>query len=132
NDLIGGQVQSMFGDFLVVLPQVKAGKIKALAVTSLRRHPLLPDVPTVAESGYPGFEALSWQGLFAPAGTPLAVVAKLNAELRKAVTAEDMQAYFASQGFFVGGNSPTEFRAFVDKEIPKWAQIVKAANVKLD
>jgi tripartite-type tricarboxylate transporter receptor subunit TctC len=132
NDLIGGQIQLMFGDFLVTLPQVKAGKIRALAVTSLRRHPLLPEVPTVAESGYPGFEALSWQGLFAPAGTPAPVVAKLNAELVKAMAAPDMREYFAQQGFFVGGNSPAEFRAFVEKEIPKWAQIVKAANVTLN
>jgi tripartite-type tricarboxylate transporter receptor subunit TctC len=132
NDLLGGQIQMMFGDFLVTLPQVKAGKIKALAVTSARRHPLLPEVPTVAESGFPGFEALSWQGLFAPAGTPPAIVAKLNAELVKAISAPDMREYFASQGFFVGGNSPAEFRAFVDREIPKWAQIVKAANVKVD
>jgi len=132
NDLLGGQIQMMFGDFLITLPQVKAGKVRALAVTSLQRHPLLPDVPTVAESGYPGFEALSWQGMFAPAGTPPAIVAKLNAELVKAINAPDMKEYFASQGFFVGGNSPAEFRAFVDKEIPKWAQIVKAADVKLD
>jgi tripartite-type tricarboxylate transporter receptor subunit TctC len=132
NDLMGGQIQMMFGDFLVTLPQVKAGRIRALAVTSLLRHPLLPDVPTVAESGYPGFEALSWQGMFAPAGTPPAILAKLNAELVKAVNAPDMKEYFASQGFFVGGNSPAEFRAFVDKEIPKWARIVKAANVTLD
>ena len=132
NDLIGGQIQMMFGDFLVTLPQVKAGKIRALAVTSLQRHPLLPEVPTVAESGYPGFEALSWQGLFAPAGTPPAVVARLNAELARAVSAPDMREYFASQGFFVGGNSPAEFRAFIEKEIPKWGQIVKAANVRLE
>ena len=131
-DLMGGQIQMMFGDFLVTLPQVKAGKIRALAVTSLQRHPLLPDVPTVAESGYPGFEALSWQGMFVPAGTPPAIVAKLNAELVKAISAPDMKEYFASQGFFVGGNSPAEFRAFIEKEIPKWAQIVKTANVKLD
>ncbi|HTP62917.1 MAG TPA: tripartite tricarboxylate transporter substrate binding protein [Burkholderiales bacterium] len=132
NDLMGGQIQMMFGDFLVTLPQVKAGRIRALAVTSLQRHPLLPDVPTVAESGYPGFEALSWQGLFAPAGTPPAILAKIHAELVKAIGAPDMKEYFASQGFFIGGNSPAEFRAFVEKEIAKWAQIVKAANVKLD
>ena len=132
NDLIGGQIQMMFGDFLITLPQVKAGKIRALAVTSLQRHPLLPEVPTVAESGYPGFEALSWQGMFAPAGTPPAIVAKLNAELVKAISAPDMKEYFASQGFFVGGNSPAEFRAFVEREIPKWARIVKEANVRLD
>jgi tripartite-type tricarboxylate transporter receptor subunit TctC len=100
-------------------------------VTSAKRHPLLPDVPTVAESGYPGFEALSWQGLFAPAGTPKEIVAKLNAELVKALNAPDMQEYFAKQGFVVGGNSPAEFRAFVAKEIPKWARIIKEAKVTL-
>lgn len=131
-DLIGGQIQMMFGDFLITLPQVKAGKIRALAVTSAQRHPLLPEVPTVAESGYPGFEALSWQGMFAPAGTPPAVLAKLNAELVKAISAPDMKEYFATQGFFVGGNSPEAFRAFVEKEIPKWAQIVKQANVTIN
>ena len=132
NDLMGGQIQMMFGDFLVTLPQVKAGKIRALAVTSAQRHPLLPEVPTVAESGYPGFEALSWQGLFAPAGTPREVVAKLNAELVKAMAAPDMREYFAGQGFFVGGNSPAEYRAFIEREIPKWARIVKEANVKVE
>ena len=131
NDLIGGQVQSMFGDFLVVLPQVKAGRIKALAVTSAKRHPLLPDVPTVAESGYPGFEALSWQGLFAPAGTPADVIARLNAETLKALNAEDFRDTFARQGFLVAGSSPGEFRAFIESEIPKWARIIKAGNVTL-
>lgn len=132
NDLMGGQIQMMFGDFLVTLPQVRAGKIRALAVTSSQRHPLLPDVPTVAESGYPGFEALSWQGLFLPTGTPPAVLSRLNAEVVKAINSQDMKEYFASQGFFIGGNTPAEFRAFIDREIPKWAQIVKAANVRLD
>ncbi|MEI6720941.1 MAG: tripartite tricarboxylate transporter substrate binding protein [Betaproteobacteria bacterium] len=131
NDLMGGQVQSMFGDFLVVYPQVKGGKIKALAITSSKRHPMLPDVPTIAESGYPGFEALSWQGLFVPAGTPADIVAKLNAETLKALTAEDFRDAFAKQGFTVAGSSPVEFRAFIEAEIPKWARIIKAGNVTL-
>ena len=130
-DLMGGQVQSMFGDFLVVYPQVKAGKIRALAVTSAKRHPLLPDVPTIAESGYPGFEALSWQGLFAPAGTPADIVAKLNAETLKALIAEDLRESFARQGFTVAGSTPAEFRAFIESEIPKWARIIKSGNVTL-
>jgi tripartite-type tricarboxylate transporter receptor subunit TctC len=129
NDLIGGQIQVMFNDVVVTLPQIRAGRIRALAVTSARRHPLLPNVPTVAESGYPGFEALSWQGLFAPAGTPREVVAKLNAELIKALNAPDMQEYFAQQGFFVGGNSPAEFRAFIEQDIRRWAQVIKAAGI---
>ena len=131
NDLVGGQVQSMFGDFLVVLPQVKGGKIKALAVTSAKRHPLLPEVPTVAESGYPGFEALSWQGLFAPAGTPADIVAKLNAETVKVLASEDFRDSFAKQGFLVAGSTPAEFRAFIEAEIPKWARIIKAGGVTL-
>ncbi|RYY93761.1 MAG: tripartite tricarboxylate transporter substrate binding protein, partial [Comamonadaceae bacterium] len=92
NDLLGGTLQSMFGDFLVLLPQVKAGKVTPIAVTSARRHPLLPDVPTIAESGVPGlerFEAASWQGLFAPAGLPRDVLARLNAEVAKAMEAAD-------------------------------------------
>jgi tripartite-type tricarboxylate transporter receptor subunit TctC len=129
-DPIAGQIQVMVNDMVVTLPQIRAGKVRALAVTSSRRHPLLPDVPTVAESGYPGFEALSWQGMFAPAGTPREVVAKLNAELLKALQATDLQEQFGSQGFFVGGDSPAEFRAFIEKDIARWAQVIRAAGIK--
>ena len=132
NDLMGGQVQSMFGDFLVVYPQVKGGKIKALAITSGKRHPMLPDVPTIAESGYPGFEALSWQGLFVPAGTPADIVAKLNAETLKALTAEDFRDAFAKQGFTVAGSSPAEFAAFFRSEAAKWGDVAKRSGTKLD
>ena len=86
-DLVGGRISTMFGDLLVVLPQVQAGAIRPIAVTSATRNPLLPDVPTMAEAGLPGFEALSWQGLFAPAGTPPAIVARLNAATRSALEA---------------------------------------------
>ena len=129
NDLMGGQVQSMFSDFLVALPHVESGRIRALAVTSARRHPLMPNVPTVAESGYPGFEALSWQGLFAPAGTPREVVERLNAETQKALASPDIRDFFSRQGFEVGGNTPAEFRAFIEAEIPKWAKVVKEAGL---
>lgn len=131
NGLLGDQVQVMFGDFLVLLPQIRAGRLNALAVTSATRHPLLPDVPTVAESGYPGFEALSWQGLFAPAGTPPEIVARLNAEVVKALAADDVRDSFAKQGMIVAGSTPAEFRAFVAAEITKWAKIIKTANVTL-
>ena len=129
NDLMGGQVQSMFSDFLVALPQVESGRIRALAVTSARRHPLMPNVPTVAESGYPGFEALSWQGLFAPAGTPREVIERLNAETQKALASPDIRDFFSRQGFEVAGSSPAEFRAFIEAEIPKWAKVVKEAGL---
>ena len=131
-DLIGGQIQLMINDMVVTLPQIRAGKVRALAVTSSQRHPLLPEVPTVTESGYPGFEALSWQGMFAPAGTPREVVQKLNTELLKALQAKDLQEQFGSQGFFVGGSSPAEFRAFIDKDIARWAEVVRAAGIKVE
>ena len=135
NDLLGGSLQSMFGDFLVLLPQIKAGKVTPIAVTSLRRHPMLPDVPTIAESGVPGleqFEASSWQGLFAPAATPPAVTVRLNMEVLKALDSPDIKEFFGSQGFIVGGSSPEQFKALIETEVPKWQRVVKAANVKIE
>ena len=131
-DLMGGQLQVMFGDFLVVYPQLQAGKLDAIAVTSKRRNPLLPNVPTIAESGLPGFEALSWQGVFAPAATPPAIVDQLNREINKALASADMQEYFGARGFTLGGSTPAEFRSFVQGETLKWAKIVKASGAKPD
>lgn len=129
NDLIGGQVTSMFSDLLVAMPFIQSGRVRPLAVTSSERHPMLPDVPTVAESGFAGFEALSWQGLFVPAGTPKTVVDKLNAETRKALASPDIKDFFSAQGMEVKATSPAEFRSFIEREIPKWARIVKEANI---
>ena len=131
-DLVGGQIDAMFSDFVVLLPMVQAGKAVPLAVTSKKRHPMLPNVPTVAESGYPGFEALSWQGFFAPAGTPPAVVAVLSQEVNKAIQAADIQEYFGSRGFILEGSTPEEFRAFVDKEVVKWTDIVRKSGVTIN
>ena len=131
-DLMGGQIDTMFGDFLVVWPQLEAGKLQPIAVTSKARHKMLPNVPTIAESGYPGFEALSWQGLFAPAATPPAIVEQLNREVNKALASADIQEYFGSRGFTLGGSSATEFRAFVKVEADKWAKIVQASGAKPD
>jgi tripartite-type tricarboxylate transporter receptor subunit TctC len=135
NDLLAGTLDSMFGDFLVLLPQIRAGKLRALAVTSSRRHPMLPEVPTLAETGVPGlhdFEASSWQGLFAPAGTPRDVVARLNAEVVKALAGADLKEFFGSQGFIVAGSTPEQFRALVESEVPKWARVIRAANVTVN
>ncbi len=140
NDLLGGNVQSMFGDFLVLLPQIRAGKITPIAVTSSKRHPLLPDVPTVAEAAtgpnpvpaLAGFEASSWQGLFAPAGTPRDVVARLQGEVAKALDSADIKEFFGSQGFIVAASTPEQFKALIESEVPKWARVVKAANVTPD
>ncbi|KLN56072.1 tripartite tricarboxylate transporter substrate binding protein [Variovorax paradoxus] len=131
-DLMGGQIDTMFGDFLVVWPQVEAGKVMPIAVTSRQRHKMLPNVSTVAESGYPGFEALSWQGLFAPAGTPPAVVDQLNREVNKVLASADIQEYFGSRGFTLGGSSAADFGTFIRGEIDKWTRIVKASGAKPD
>ncbi|MBB3178250.1 tripartite tricarboxylate transporter substrate binding protein [Variovorax sp. Sphag1AA] len=131
-DLMGGQIDATFGDLLVVMPQLEAGKLRPLAVTSKQRHPLLPNVPTVAESGYPGFEALSWQGLFAPAATPPDLVAKISAEVNKAIKAPDIQDYFASRGFLMEGTTPAAFKTFLDAEVKKWSAIVKSSGAKPD
>ena len=105
------------------------GRFRALAVTSAQRHPLTPGVPTVAESGYPGFEALSWPVLFAPAGTPKDIVERLSAETRKALARSDIRDFFTKQGFEVAGSTRAEFHAIVETEIPKWARVVKDAGL---
>lgn len=131
-DLMGGQIEATFGDLLVLMPQLEAGKLRALAVTSKQRHPLLPSVPTMAESGYPGFEALSWQGLFAPAATPPELVAKISTEVNKAVKTPDIADYFASRGFLIDGTTPAVAKAFIEAEVKKWTAIVKASGAKAD
>ncbi len=132
NDLVGGTLASMWGDLLVVLPQIRAGAIRAIAVTSATRHPLLPDVPSVAEAGLPGFEALSWQGIFAPAATPPAVVERLSAEIRAAIEQPDIRDFFAAQGFLMGGSTPAAFTAMVGAEMAKWAKVVREGKVTAD
>ncbi|MBR1125695.1 tripartite tricarboxylate transporter substrate binding protein [Bradyrhizobium lablabi] len=131
-DLMSGQIQVTFGDVLVLLPQIEAGKVRALAVTSKARLPKLPNVPTLDEIGLTGFEALSWQGLFAPAGTPPEVVEKLSAEANRAMQSSDIKDYFAAQGFIVEGTTPEVFKAFVASEVKKWTPIVKTSGVQAD
>jgi tripartite-type tricarboxylate transporter receptor subunit TctC len=131
-DLMSGQIQATFGDVLVLLPQIQAGKLRALAVTSKTRHPMLPDVPTLDEAGLKGFEALSWQGLFAPAGTPPDIVEKLSAEVNKAVRSPDVREYFASRGFIVEGTTPAAFKALIEAEVKKWTPIVKYSGARAD
>ena len=132
NDLMGGQIDASFGDLLVLMPQLEAGKIRPLAVTSRQRHPLLPNVPTVAENGFPGFEALSWQGLFAPAGTPPEAVARISAEVHKAVNSPDIKDYFSARGFLIDGTTPAAFKTLLEAEVKKWGAIVKASGARAD
>lgn len=131
-DLMSGQIQVAFGDVLVLMPQIEAGKVRALAVTSKARIPKLPNVPTLDETGLTGFEALSWQGLFAPAGTPPAVVEKLSAEVNRIMQSADIKDFFAAQGFIVEGTTPEAFKAFVASEVKKWTPIVKSSGVQAD
>ena len=134
-DLLGGQIEAMFGDLLVALPLVQSGKLRALAVTSRQRHPLLAAVPTMAEAqpqSLADFEALSWQGLFLPAGTPLAVLERLNTEVVKALRAPDLRDFFAERGFVVEARSLDESRRFVEGEVAKWSRIVKAVNPQVN
>jgi tripartite-type tricarboxylate transporter receptor subunit TctC len=131
-DLIGGQIDAMFSDAQVLMAMVQSGKVVPLAVSSSKRHPMLPDVPTMAEKGYANFEALSWQGLFAPAGTPPAVVTLLSQEVNKVLRSPDIQEYFGSRGLIVEGSSPAHFKDFVETEVRKWGDIVRKAGVKAD
>lgn len=131
-DLLGGQITSMFGDIVVVSPEIRAGKLRPLAVTSSQRHPAYPNVPTIAESGYPHFEALSWQGVFAPAKTPAPVLERLNREIVNAAKSPDLKEFFATLGFIVEGRSPKDSNDFVAKEIPKWAAAVKQSGAQIE
>ena len=131
-DLIGGQVQLLIDAGTVLLPQVKGGRLKALAVTSSRRDPNLPDVPTVAEQGFPGLEAVGFQGLVGPAGLPREVSDRLAAELRKVLANADVKARFAGAGSEVNARNPTEFAAYVKGESERWAELIRKRGIKLD
>ena len=131
-DLASGQVSLMFGTAVSFLPYVKTGRLKALAVTNPKRSPVVPDVPTVAESGVPGFEALQWFGVYAPAGTSRDVVARLNTEIAKILRLQDIRERFASLGADVVGGSADDFAAFQRSEVAKWTKIVKASGAKVE
>ena len=131
-DVMGGQASLMFDTMLSAMPHVKNGKLKAIAVTSAARSPAAPDVPTVAESGLPGYEAIAWNGLLVPASTPVDVVAKLNAELKKALDAPDVKDRFSAQGFGAAWNTREAFAKFLQAELDKWAKVVKVSGATLD
>ena len=131
-DVMGGQADIMFNTMLSSMPYVKDGKLRALAVTSAARSPAAPDVPTVAESGLPGYEATAWNGLMAPAGTPDAVVQKLSAALKKVLSRPDMQKQFAQQGFDAEWMTPAEYGKFLDDEIRKWADVVQVSGATVN
>ena len=131
-DLVSGQVSLMFGTAVSFLPYVKSGRLNALAVTNPKRSPIAPNVPTVAESGLPGFEALQWFGIFAPAGTSKEIVARLNAEIVKILRLPDVRERLSSLGADVVGNTPEQFAEFQRADAAKWAKVVKQSGAKIE
>jgi tripartite-type tricarboxylate transporter receptor subunit TctC len=130
--LISGEVDLSYENSLVVTPHVKAGKVRALAVTGTKRSQLMPELPTISESGLTGYNASGWYGLFVPAATPKPIIARLNQEAVKALRQPDVVRTLSSQGAEPIGNTPEEFGAFVKAEIEKWANLVKVARMKMD
>lgn len=131
-DLLAGQVDLMFDGMGSSAPQIRGQRLKPLAVTTATRSPAFPDVPTVQEAGVPGYEVTTWYALWAPAGTPQDVVNKLQQEVAKAMTSQLLKDVWAQQGASPGGNTPSEFGAFVKAEIAKWADVVKASGARID
>ena len=129
-DVMGGQVMLMFSNIPVSLSQAKSGRLRVLAVTSAQRVSTLPQVPTIAESGLPGYEASTWFGFFAPAATSRDIVNKLNSEAVAGLTTPEVKERLAAQGYFVTASGVEAFTAFANAEIPRWAKVVKEANVK--
>ena len=130
-DLISGQVQVVFADPVSALSQVRAGTLTALAVTSKERSPVAPDLPTIAESGYPGFDAIAWHGIMAPAGTPQPIVDRLNAEIIKALKDPETVKLIEQQAIQVVGNSPQAFADFIKQDIVLWKDVARQAKVEV-
>ncbi|MBI3068798.1 MAG: tripartite tricarboxylate transporter substrate binding protein [Betaproteobacteria bacterium] len=129
-DVIAGQVQMYFGTISATNPQVQAGRVRALAVTSARRSTAVPEVPTLDEAGVPGFDAVGWWGVLAPAGTPAAIIAKVNREIAAMVADTEMRQWLQSQGFEPAGGSPAQFVQYIKDEIIKWGKVVKLSGAK--
>jgi tripartite-type tricarboxylate transporter receptor subunit TctC len=131
-DTVGGHISAMVDALPSTMPHVKSGKLRALAVTSARRVPSLPDVPTVAESGLQGFEMVSWYGLWGPAKMPPELVSKIQQEVAKALKSEQVAKTLGEQGFIVSGSAPDEFKTYIKQESDKYSRLIKAANIKLE
>jgi len=131
-DLASGQTQFMIDTINTVLPYVRDNRLRGLAVTSAKRSPLLPDLPTLAEAGISGFEAAAWQGIVVPTGTPNEIVQKLNAEVNKALMHPDIRSRLAAQGADILGGTPAEYAAYLRSEMPRWAKAVKDSGAKAE
>jgi tripartite-type tricarboxylate transporter receptor subunit TctC len=131
-DLIAGETQLMFATALSVVPHIKADRVRALGVTTVKRSRSLPELPTIAEAGVPGFEASTWHGVLVPAGTPGAIVERLNVEINRILQQADARERLAALGAETIGGSAKEFADHIQREIPKWAKVVKAIGVQLE
>ena len=129
---IQGETQMMFAVMQPLQPQIQAGKLRAIAVTTAKRFPLLPDLPAIAESGYPGFEALAWNGIMVPAATPKPIVARLNAEINAILKEPDVTAKMHAVGFDLIGGTPEDFGALIRRETDTWAPVIRRLGVKVD
>jgi tripartite-type tricarboxylate transporter receptor subunit TctC len=131
-DLLAGNIQLIFATLATGIPYIKSGKVRALAMAAPTRFALLPDVPTVAEAGVPGFAVTNWAGIFVAAGTPRAIVDRLNSEIVKALAAPEVKQKLLEMGLVAGTNTPEQFASFIQSETVKWAKVVKDANIKLE
>lgn len=132
SDLVGGHIKVMISGMASTLPHVRSGKLRGIATTGAKRTPATPDLPTIAESGFPGFEATSWFGVLAPAGTPKPVIARLNKDIIRALQDPAVAKRLADVGFEITTGTPEQFAAYIKSEIKKWAKVVKASGAKAE
>jgi len=131
-DLLSGQVQLMFSSTVAIMPQVRAGRLRPLAMTGAKRSPAMPDVPTVAESGVPGYETASWYGALAPAGTRRDIIDKLSREIVNITQMPDVRSRMSGEGAEPAGNTPEEFAAHIKRELARWAKVIRQAHIRLE
>lgn len=131
-DLLSGNIQLIFATLATGMPYIRSGRVRAVAMAAPTRFPLLPDVPTVAEAGVPGYAVTNWAGIFVAAGTPRAIIDRLNAEVVKALNAPDVKAKLLEMGLVAGANTPEQFAVFIQAETQKWARIIKQANIRIE
>jgi len=131
-DLLGGHSDATIGMLFLAAPHIRAGKLKVLGTSGTKRSMIMPEVPTIAEAGVPGYSFMGWYGLVAPAGTPAPIVERLSKEIKEILDTQEVQKSFLDQGAEVDYLNPTEFGQYLKEEIEKWADVVKKANIKVE